>query len=349
MDTLVIRKLEVEWRKFVVLFAVGMGDQIQALENLANRFKNPEQFTRVNFGPMKDNQGNLPTQAGLAKFQLGDLQSQMDNVWDKAKAKPQISLQERMKAAKATEDSIKLADQEREKIENVIKALQFRNDQMSRSAEGQELYNQLRAAGTTLDTEAGQKIKELVQAGEAQTKMLEKQRQATERLQKAADGIGNAFSSAFEEAAFEADSFSDVINGLLNDIARSLFRSEIGEPISTEISGWIKDFFSDAPLRDSGGPVTGGQSYRVGVPELFIPSNTGHAIPLDKLPGNGYGQVIINNYGAPEKVQVKEAKRGGTTTLEVMIDQAVARNINSGGSATNRALRQFGTTPAHGR
>jgi hypothetical protein len=250
-------------------------------------------------------------------------------------------------------------EQQRKKTDDAIKALFAKNlqleisstyeaqlsDALGKSNKELELNNQLHQAGVTLQSEEGQKIAKMVDHWHDLTEAQRKNREEVARLVQAADSIGDAFGSAFEKAAFEADSFGEIINGLLNDIARSLFRSEISGPISTEISDFIKGFFGNAPLRDSGGPVTGGKPYRVGVPELFIPSNTGQAIPLHNLSNGGYGQVIINNYGAPEKVQVKETKRGGTTTLEVMIDQAVAQNINRGGTATNRALRQFGQTP----
>jgi TP901 family phage tail tape measure protein len=67
-----------------------------------------------------------------------------------------------------------------------------------------------------------------------------------------------------------------------------------------------------SPLRDSGGPVTGGQAYRVGVPELFVPRNSGTAIPLDKMGGgrtiNFNGPLQIGAIATPEDVARAKAQ-----------------------------------------
>ncbi len=77
-------------------------------------------------------------------------------------------------------------------------------------------------------------------------------------------------------------------------------------------------------LRDSGGPVVGGKEYRVGVPELFMPANTGYAVPLRNLRGGGdvYNiNLTVNGVNDP-------------VTLVDMIDSELERR--------NRANRRAG-------
>lgn len=64
---------------------------------------------------------------------------------------------------KAEQETIKQLNQEREKIEQVTQALRFRNEQLLRDEQTQELYNQLKAAGVSLLSDEGMAIQNLVQ------------------------------------------------------------------------------------------------------------------------------------------------------------------------------------------
>lgn len=64
---------------------------------------------------------------------------------------------------KAEKEIIKQLEKERQKIEQVTQALKFRNEQLLRDEQTQELYNQLQAAGVELKTREGQEIQRLVE------------------------------------------------------------------------------------------------------------------------------------------------------------------------------------------
>jgi hypothetical protein len=246
----------------------------------------------------------------------------------------------------AADKARKDADRDLKQINDTVKALQHRNDQLGRSSEEMELYNQLRAAGTDLDTQAGQQIQVLVHD-------YMKLSDETERMTQAAEGIGQAFGSAFESAALEAESFGDVVSALGKDIERALFRSFVSQPLSDAVTKFASDIlpnFFGSPSHDYVGRYEGGKSYSVGVPEVFIPSGSGGmAYPLDKLGGgSGIKVSVINNNASQNKVSVRGAGGNGDS-LQIIIDQAVAQNINSPGSQTNRALREFGSSPITGQ
>jgi tape measure domain-containing protein len=266
------------------------------------------------------------------------------------------ALKARVSAISGAGDLEKAAKKEADAIRKVVDALRFRNEQMARSSESQEVFNELQKAGVDLNSEAGKEIQDLVADYQRLTKAQELAEKQTERLNNAADAIGDSFASAFERASLEGESFGNVIRALGQDIQRALFKSFISDPFSESISGFAKDIFSSfdffgTSTRDSGGYVSAGQPYKVGTPEIFIPSNSGQALPLNMIAGSGggYGQVNVYNYGPQDKVQIKQSTRGGTPTLDIMIDHAVAKNINSSGTRTNQALRQFGSTPMVGR
>lgn len=73
------------------------------------------------------------------------------------------------------------------------------------------------------------------------------------------------------------------------------------------------------PTRDVGGPVSAGKGYKVGVPEIFFPSNSGTAVPLENMGGDTF------------YIDARGADATGLARLESMI-----RSIN--GSIERRAL-----------
>lgn len=97
------------------------------------------------------------------------------------------------------------------KIKDVIEQLKFRNEQIGRGAQEQELYNQLRAAGVSLESQAGQQIKALLeqqsQLQQAQRVIAEERNHYTEQAIKLADD----YSDKLERQAETFKQLDDVI------------------------------------------------------------------------------------------------------------------------------------------
>lgn len=151
--------------------------------------------------------------------------------------------------AKNLSDTNKEAEKHAKQVQKVTEDLEFRNQQMGRSIEDQELFNQLRQANVDIDTVAGQKIRDLV---DEYHKLSEEQKQ----LERIADSLGDAFSKAFEDGITGAEDFKGVLYALAQDIEK-LFIQEM-------VSGPIKKIFSDVlknGLGSGGGSGGGGFNF----------------------------------------------------------------------------------------
>lgn len=147
-------------------------------------------------------------------------------------------------AREAAEAQAKSDQSAAEALKQQIDDLKFRNEQMMRSNEEQELYNQLRQAGVSIDSEAGQQIKTLVdayneekKAAEEFNKVLQGNTEETKKQKEEAQELGLTFQSAFEDAIVAGKSFSDVLGGLRSDIERIVARRLITEPMTDIFSG----------------------------------------------------------------------------------------------------------------
>lgn len=163
----------------------------------------------------------------------------------------------------------------------------------------------------------------------------------------------NAFQSA-EDALVEFATtgkleFGDLVDSILEDVARLVIRQQITGPLAQGFSdlfgggtggGGIGDFIGSlfGGFRAGGGDVEGGKSYIVGEkgPELFNPGRSGSITPNNALGGDVYINIINNT---PSQVRVQENVDGNQKSIEVMIDESTARNINNPGSATSSALK----------
>lgn len=169
----------------------------------------------------------------------------------------------------------------------------------------------------------------------------------------AEDTLVNAFGAA-EDALVNFVTtgkleFTDLVNSILEDVARLVIRQQITAPLAEGIGsffsgsgGGIGDFLGSifGGFRAAGGPVDSGKSYVVGErgPELFSPGRSGVITPN----GGAGAPVVINVINnTPSNVQVQQSRDGGQQRIEVIIDEAVAKNINNGATKTNAALRQY--------
>lgn len=225
----------------------------------------------------------------------------------------------------------KEAEKERQAIEKVIDALRFRNEQVVRNAKEQDLYNQLRAAGVTIDSAHGQEIAKLVDKHYELQQAQEAAKEKTEGLKDAARDMGMTFSSAFEDAVLNGEKLRGVLGSLMQDMARVVMRKGATEPL-TNLMGSITDgIFKEfdfgslwpfanggimsgkgsVPLRKyaSGGIANSPQLAMYGEgsrPEAYVPLPDGRSIPVT-LKGQASGpsvhvsqQIHLDARGADE-------------------------------------------------
>lgn len=171
----------------------------------------------------------------------------------------------------------------------------------------------------------------------------------------AEDLVTNAFKSA-EDALVNFVrtgklNFSDLIDSMLSDLARLYIRQSITGPLASALTDFTSSGSGGGFLSDLGslfGFANGG-SFQVGgsggtdsqlVAFKASPDETVTVTRPDQSMGSSPVIVnIINNTSS--QVEVKQSKDGSSQSIEVMIDQAVAKNINSNSSKTNRALKQY--------
>ena len=71
--------------------------------------------------------------------------------------------------------------------------------------------------------------------------------------------------------------------------------------------------------------------------EAYVPLPDGRTIPVTMRGGSNVQVNIVNNVGAEVKTNVTEGAHG--TSIDVMIDRAVAEKLADQGSSSNRSLR----------
>jgi len=196
---------------------------------------------------------------------------------------------------------------------------------------------------------------------EKKEKQSKKNKKATEQENEVARDLGLTMSSSFEKAIEGGEKFSDVLQGLFDDIQKILTRRLITEPLGDFVTGTIEGFGSSGGLSSGGGFIDGIGSFVSDIFGGITPFATGtNYVPQDmiaqihkgemivpaydanKIRGGGMGggavNVIINN-NANANVSTSSKETGDGTQLNVMIDQAVADNINKSGTRTNTAIK----------
>lgn len=150
------------------------------------------------------------------------------------------------------------------------------------------------------------------------------------------------------------DAFADMATSILNDLIRMQIQQIITGPLSGFLSqglgslfggggGGFASGFAGAPALGfaDGGVTSSRRPYMVGErgPEMFVPNMTGRVVPNNALGGGGEVTVnVINNTGAQTRTEETQGPNGAKS-IDIIIDESVARNIGSPGSRTTRALR----------
>jgi len=117
------------------------------------------------------------------------------------------------------------------------------------------------------------------------------------------------------------------------------------------IGGMVGSLFGSIFGKADGGSIGPGRAYMVGErgPELLVTGGmSGSIIPNGRFGGGGapVNVNVINNSNA--KIETRETRNAnGGRDIEIMIDEAMARNIRRSGSQSRAALQQsFGASPA---
>lgn len=149
------------------------------------------------------------------------------------------------------------------------------------------------------------------------------------------------------------DAFSDMARSILSDLIRMQIQESITGPLSGFLSrglgslfggggGGFASGFAGAPALGfaDGGVTSSRRPYLVGErgPEMFVPNMTGRVVPTKALGGGEVTVNVINNTGAQTRTEETQGPNGAKS-IDIIIDESVARNIGSPGSRTTRALR----------
>jgi hypothetical protein len=113
------------------------------------------------------------------------------------------------------------------------------------------------------------------------------------------------------------EAFGDFFDYVGNSLKRIMIDEWITKPVSSGLQGLFG--------RASGGPVSAGTPYIVGEnrrPELFVPSQNGTVVPMDKIGGQTVVQIIdqrSSSNSAP--VSVSRQKSNGGELIRVVIEE----------------------------
>lgn len=150
--------------------------------------------------------------------------------------------------------------------------------------------------------------------------------------------LEDAFVDLAKTGKFEVKGMVDAI---LNDLIRLQVRKSITKPLFDAASSFLPQLFgSFAGGFATGGTIPSGKWGIVGEkgPELAFGGSVGQTI-IPQMGGGAGGVIVnvINNTGS--SVSTRQGTNGAS--LDVVIDEAVARGISKRGTATNRALSGY--------
>lgn len=222
-------------------------------------------------------------------------------------------------------------------IDSVIQALRFEGEQLGRTAAKQELYNRLKAAGVTLDSEAGQAIAALVEKNTAAAAAIDKLTTAQKQFNDTGTYLGEGVVNALDQIALQGDDAADVVANLAKQLASAALQAGLlgSGPLAGLFGGGAAPA-SGAPggiigslagllfggFREGGGDVSPGKAYVVGEKrkEVFVPRTAGTILPdARRLGSEGSSSrtasinlnVSVNGGGSDPKANADLAKRLG--------------------------------------
>lgn len=206
------------------------------------------------------------------------------------------------------------AARQRDSVTSLIASLDFEAEQLSRTADEQELFNNLNRAGVTLESDYGRAIQEATSALQAKRAITEAAAEAQDRLQEQVRDtsdlllfFGESGFDAFEDIISGAVSAEDSIKSLALSISRAAAEAALfgrgplatlfgGQGVNQDsggifgqlAAGIVQSFSGVGSLptpafrpRMNGGLVLPGMAHTVGEdgPERFVPTHAGRIEP----------------------------------------------------------------------
>jgi hypothetical protein len=215
----------------------------------------------------------------------------------------------------------------RDKVAEVIAALEAEQAQLGRTAREQAVYNALQKAGITDAAARADAVRAAAVALYDEERVVSRNVAAMDELRSATQDLASTIVDSFLEGKDAGEAFGDAIEGvakrLLNSgiegIIANLFGAA-GTPGTGIVGSVAEALFGGA--RAAGGPVSPGKAYLVGErgPELIVPRGSETVVPNGRLrePGARGGGMSIS-------VDVSGAR--GNTEIEAMVAAGVRRGL----------------------
>ena len=221
----------------------------------------------------------------------------------------------------------------------MLGSLRFENDQLSRTAETQEVYNRLKEAGVDINSEAGQAIQAEVHA------LFEKERalQATEDAQKRVNDRTAEFASMEREA----------LGGFLKDIKNGVAPLDALSAAVGQLTDRLLDMALDAAFSGGGFGIFAGIGSLFGFDEGGYTGNAG----TGDVAGVVHGKEFVVNASATAKnrrlLEAINSGRvpgyaGGGFVGSLPAAMARVQPVAQRGGDTNLTLNVNGVTDARG-
>lgn len=179
-----------------------------------------------------------------------------------------------------------------------------------------------------------------------------------ERLDQAAQDIGDAFADSFTRAVMEGEKLSNVVDDLGKSIRRIVLQQTISKPLGNVVANFAGNVL---PAMFSGGAVeagTGNRSFAEGGvatrpsvfgeagPEAAIPLKNG-SLPVDLRGGAGGANVVVNDMRSGDSPPIEQSETrtpDGRRVLELTIRDVVSDQMQRGD--LDRPMRnRFGVGP----
>lgn len=264
---------------------------------------------------------------------------------------PGVSLEAEKGILKVGLAARKMANESKTGVKSLLKEMEKFGTTASKIAKIQHSATQRQLAKAIKDqSSAGIILNDVIDDKEKKTKKATK---ADKEAQKQAQELGTTFTSAFEKAIEGGEKFSDVLSSLAKDIEKMLFKKVVSDPLSSAIgdftsqafgggsSDFISDIFGSLPSFDTGTSfVSQDMTANIHKGERILTADENRMFSRGAMGAANAVNVVINN-NAGTQVTTTSQQTGDGTQLNVMIDQAVADNMNKSGSRTSQAMRNF--------